>query len=190
MPLAMRFLTVVSSWVALVAVSHAAPPRTILEEYELQQVAREPEIVTPVALAFDQSGALLVIESHTHQRPADYAGPSSDRIRRLADTDGDGQFDTWSTFAEGFRHAMNVVVRDDGAVVVVTRGDVFLLHDRDDDSVADDRQTLVHLETRIDYPHNCAGRICFRWERWLLPRAGRELWWRVPTGRERRKVVC
>lgn len=56
---------------------------------------------------------------------------------------------------------MNVVTRDDGAVVVVTRGDVFLLRDTDGDFVADDRETLVHLETEVDYPHNALGGFVF-----------------------------
>ena len=73
-------------------------------------------------MAFDRKGRLLVIESHTHQRPKDYKGPASDRIRMLADSDGDGKLDQWSTFAEGFRHAMNLLVRDDGGVYLVTRG--------------------------------------------------------------------
>ncbi|MCO6047693.1 c-type cytochrome [Aeoliella sp. ICT_H6.2] len=130
------------------------------EGFQLERVASEPDIVTPVALAFD-AGDLLVIESHTHQRPEDYSGPTSDRIRRLSDGDGDGKFDTWSTFADGFRHAMNLAVRSDGAVVVVTRKDVFLLRDTDDDGQADAQTTLVHLETKVDYPHNALGGFVF-----------------------------
>lgn len=137
--------------------SSAAPPRTLLDDYELELLAREPDIVTPVALAMDTNGDLLVIESHTHQRPTDYAGPASDRVRRFSDADGDGVFDTWSTLADGFRHAMNLVVRPDAKVVVITRGDVFLLEDKDGDGVVDRRSVLVHLDTEVDYPHNALG---------------------------------
>lgn len=147
-------------WLLCGAGLRAEPPRVLLDDYTLEQVAREPDIVTPVALAFDQQGRLLVIESHTHQRPDDYDGPTSDRLRRLDDSNGDGKLDRWTELADGFRHAMNVVARDDGAIVVVTRGDVHLLQ-ANDAGEFDKRTTLVHLDTRIDYPHNALGGFVF-----------------------------
>ncbi len=105
-------------------------------------------------MAFDHKGRLLVIESHTHQRPKDYQGPSGDRIRMLSDTNGDGRLDHWSTFAEGFWHAMNLLVRDDGAVYLVTAHKVLLLRDTDGDGVADKQDEVLRLETHNDYPHN------------------------------------
>jgi len=139
---------------------HAEQPRTLVDDYNLELVAHEPDIVTPVAMAFDQQGRLLVIESHTHQRPENYAGPTSDRIRRLDDSNGDGKLDRWTEVADGFRHAMNVVVRDDGAIVVITRGDVHLLEANSEGKFTK-RTTLVHLDTSIDYPHNALGGFVF-----------------------------
>ena len=138
---------------------HAAPPRVTHERYQLELVAAEPQIVTPVGMAFDRAGRLLVIESHTHQDSPDYQGPERDRIRMLADSDGDGRLDRWSTFADGFRHAMNLLVRDDGALYVVTRGSVVLLRDTDDDGAADKQELPLRLETEDDYPHNALGGI-------------------------------
>src|SRR6476620_4213828 len=94
----------------------AAEPRVTDGRYKLSLVASDPQIVTPIGMAFDRKGRMLVIESHTHDRPQGYAGPSGDRIRMFADSDGDGKLDRWSTFAEGFRFAMNLLVRDDGGV--------------------------------------------------------------------------
>src|ERR1700690_987452 len=99
----------------------AGPPRLVSDSYQLEQVASEPDIVTPIGMAFDGKGRLLGIESHTHQRPKDYAGPEGDRIRMFAAANGDGHLDHWSTFAEGFKNAMNLLVRPDGAVYVVSR---------------------------------------------------------------------
>ena len=132
----------------------AAEPRVTDDRYKLELVASDPQIVTPIGMAFDRKGRLLVIESHTHQRPKEYQGPSGDRIRMFADSDGDGRLDRWSTFAEGFRHAMNLLVRDDGAVYLVTRHNVVLLRDTDNDGVADKQDELLRLETKGDYPHN------------------------------------
>ena len=146
-------------FVAIANVSSAAPPHVTNDRYQLELIASDPEIVTPIGMAFDRQGRLLVIESHTHQRPNGYLGPKSDRVRMLSDSNGDGKLDKWSTFAEGFRHAMNLLVREDGAVYVVTRKYVFLLRDTDNDGVADKRDELLRLETEDDYPHNALSGI-------------------------------
>src|SRR6266480_2212903 len=99
----------------------ATEPRVVDDRYKLELIASDPQIVTPIGLAFDHKGRMLVIESHTHQRPKEYQGPAGDRIRVFADSDGDGRLDRWSTFAEGFRHAMNLLLLDDGGVYLVTR---------------------------------------------------------------------
>ncbi|MCA9234173.1 MAG: c-type cytochrome [Planctomycetales bacterium] len=141
------------AWSASLA-ALAAPPRVLVDGCQLEQIAGEPELVTPIGCAFDPQGRLLVVESHTHQRPEDYDGPAGDRIRMLSDSDGDGELDHWSTFAEGFQQAMNVAVAENGDVYVVTRRDVHLLRDADNDGVADSNDVIVRLETEAEYPHN------------------------------------
>jgi hypothetical protein len=54
-----------------------APPRVLDPRLVFEQIAREPQIVTPTGLAVDARGRVLVIESHTHFRPKDYTGPPS-----------------------------------------------------------------------------------------------------------------
>lgn len=132
----------------------ASEPRVADPRYKLELVASEPDIVTPIGAAFDKKGRLLVVESHTHLRPEGYKGPEGDRIRMFSDSDSDGKLDHWSTFAEGFHQAMNVLVRDDGGVYVVTRRNVMLLHDTDGDGVADKQEEILRLETTDDYPHD------------------------------------
>jgi putative membrane-bound dehydrogenase-like protein len=129
------------------------------DRYQLELVASEPEIVTPIGMTFDREGRLLVVESHTHKRMPDYQGPAGDRIRMLSDSDGDGRLDRWTTFAEGFLHAMNVLARPDGGVYVLARHQVVLLRDTDGDGRADERREIVHLDTEDDYPHNGLGGI-------------------------------
>jgi putative membrane-bound dehydrogenase-like protein len=141
------------------ASTYAAEPHVTNDHYKLELVASDPQIVTPIGMAFDGQGRLLVVESHTHERPQGYQGPPTDRIRMLADSDGDGKLDHWSTFAEGFRHAMNLLVREDGAVYLTTRHNVVLLRDTDHDGVADKQEELLRLETKDDYPHNALSGI-------------------------------
>ncbi len=150
----LTFLCIVQGWIAVVGTGEAAEPRVADNHYKLERIAQEPQIVTPIGVAFDHKGRLLVVESHTHQRPKTYQGPPSDRIRTIADSDGDGRLDRWGTFADGFRHAMNLLVRDDGAVYLVTRHNVVLLRDTDNDGVADKQTEILRLDTKDDYPHN------------------------------------
>jgi hypothetical protein len=137
----------------------AEPPPVTSDGYQLELVAGEPDVVTPIGMTFDREGRLLVIESHTHKRPRGYKGPEGDRIRMLSDSDGDGRLDQWSTFAEEFLHAMNVLARPDGGVYVLARHQVVLLRDTDGDGRADQRREIVHLDTEDDYPHNGLGGI-------------------------------
>ena len=53
----------------------SAPPQSLDPRLVFEQIAREPQIVTPTGLAVDAGGRVLVNESHTHFRPEDYAGP-------------------------------------------------------------------------------------------------------------------
>jgi hypothetical protein len=153
----------VAMWVTLIGCGalYAAQPRVTNDRYRLELVAVEPQIVTPVGMAFDRAGRLLVVESHTHERRDDYPGPASDRIRMLADSDGDGRLDQWTTFAEGFRFAVCLLSRTDGALYVVTRHNIELISDTDGDGRADARQELIRLETEDQYPHNGLGSIAF-----------------------------
>lgn len=137
----------------------SAEPRILVEGFRLEQIARQPDVVTPIGAAFDAAGRLLLVESHTHQRGDDYQGPTGDRIRALADSDGDGRLDQWSTVAEGFRHAMNLCPRPDGGLYVVTRRDVSLLCDADGDGSYEKRATILRLQSEDDYPHNGLGGI-------------------------------
>lgn len=161
-------LLVTLAALGLASAAAADEPRVLLEGCRLELVAREPQIVTPVGMAFDNQGRLLVVESHTHHRPKDYAGPKTDRVRMFADTNGDGVRDTWTTFADGFRYAMNVAVSPQGAIYLIAHGEVYLLVDADNDGQVDERRLLVRMETEADYPHNALSAIAFQGDQMFL----------------------
>src|SRR5687768_10730399 len=69
-------------------------PKEALKTFKVQPgfridlVAAEPDVMDPVAMAFDEDGRLYVAEM------ADYPlGPPSGRIKLLEDADGDGKVD-------------------------------------------------------------------------------------------------
>src|SRR5262249_50872092 len=132
-------------------------PRLIIE-----RVAVQPDIVHPVNLACDHKGRLLVIESHTHFRPANYQGPKRDRIRLFESTKGDGKLDRITTFFEGTTATMDIVVHPvDGAVYIATRNEILRLEDTKGAGKADKQQRVVFLDTKGDYPHNGLSGLAF-----------------------------
>jgi len=142
-------------WSKATAQESAVPiPKVVDDGMKLELFACEPDIVTPVGATFDNKGRLLVIESHTHQRPEDYVGPEADRIRIVQDTDGDGKADRFTTFFQGTTHTMSIRSGPDGWIYVATRAEIFRIRDTDGDDLADERQPLIRLETRGNYPHN------------------------------------
>ncbi len=139
----------------------AGEPQVLIPGLTLELVAREPDIVTPIGVTFDHRGRLLVVESHTHFPPDDYAGPKTDRIRILEDIDGDGKADRFGTFLDGIIKTMSLRRGPDDWIYVATRWNIFRTRDTDDDGRADAKEVIATLETEGDYPHNGLSGLCF-----------------------------
>jgi len=129
-------------------------PAVLDPQFTIQLFASEPDIVTPIGATFDSRGRLLVIESHTHFTPDNYAGPKHDRLRLIEDTDGDGRADRFRTFLSGTRSTMSLRRGPDDWIYVATRNEVFRIRDADGDDIAEIREPIVTLQTKGDYPHN------------------------------------
>src|SRR5947209_1397512 len=125
----------------------AATPTCLDGRLVIELVAKEPEIVTPTGIAVDPEGRIWVIENNTHQRPANYKGPASDRIRIFSDFDANGRPRKIHTFAEGFRDSMGLALGKEGAVYLATRAAVHRLRDTVGDGVAHERKVIVKLDT-------------------------------------------
>ncbi|MFT3878393.1 MAG: c-type cytochrome [Gemmatales bacterium] len=164
----MKLIASMMVWTScLVLVSSGQPvadreiPKSADPRLEVVLFAQEPQIVHPVAIAFDKQGRLLVVESHTHFRPANYAGPVHDRVRIMEDTDGDGRADRITTFFEGTDKTMDIAVHPDGSVYLATRNEILRLRDTKGTGVADQKERIVFLETKGDYPHNGLSGLTF-----------------------------
>ncbi len=128
-------------------------PQSLDPDLTIELIAAEPDIVTPVGVAVDTRRRVLVIESHTHFRPEGYQGPPADRLLQFEDQDGDGKFETRTVIFEGTRFTMNLAVEVDNSVLLATRREIFRLK-RDQTGKVTDQQSLAHLDTKGDYPHN------------------------------------
>lgn len=106
-------------------------------ELVVELVAREPDVVSPVAIAWDEHGDLFVVEM------TDYPlGPPSGRIRRLRGFAGDGRFRSVNIFAEGLAFPTSVLPWR-GGLLVSAAPYIWFLKDDDGDGVADQRRVLL-----------------------------------------------
>ena len=158
---------VISSAIAGESLAKSGLPRSLDSRLVFEQIAAEPDIVTPTGIAVDGRGRVLVVESHTHFRPEGYQGPPADRIRVFEDRNHDGKPECVGSFLEGTRMTMNVAVARDDSVFVASRSALYHLWDRDGDGRADGTgestlpTPIVRLDTPGDYPHNGLSGFAF-----------------------------
>lgn len=104
----------------------------------VELVASEPQVVSPVAIAWDEAGALYVAEM------TDYPlGPPSGRIRRLDDRDpATGRYRRDTVFARDIPFPTGVLPHD-GGLLVTAAPDILFLKDTDADGVSDTRTVVL-----------------------------------------------
>ncbi len=150
----------------------AAQPKCVDPRVRVTLFASDPAIVTPIGIAVDGKGRILVVESHTHMPPDGYDGPKTDRIRVLVDEDEDGRMDRIWTFAEGFDDAMSICIAPDDTVLVCHRAGVTALKDVDGNGASDWREELVRLITKQTYAHSCLLGVTLSVDGWMYVSRG------------------
>lgn len=99
-------------------------------------VAAEPDVSSPVALAWDEAHRLYVAEMRDYP-----AAPTGGTVRRLEDRDGDGRCESVTVFAEGLKFPTSVLPWR-GGVLVTAAPDLLFLRDADGDGRAEERRVL------------------------------------------------
>ena len=121
----------------------------------LELAAREPNVVDPVAVAFDADDRMYVVEMGDY--PVRQAGtPPRGRVKLLDDTDGDGYYETVALFADGLQYPTSVLPWR-GGVLVAAPPDILFLEDTDGDDVADRREPLFTGFPAGNTQHNING---------------------------------
>ncbi len=101
--------------------------------FRIEQVAAEPLVVDPIAMAFDADQRLYVIEMRGYsENEADNLG----RVRLLEDRDRDGRYDHSTVFAEGLSWPTAIACYD-GGVFVAAAPDMYYFKDTNADGRAD-----------------------------------------------------
>ena len=110
------------------------------EGYQLSLVASEPEVIDPVAMAFDETGRLWVVEMRDYPNGPSEGEPGKSRIKVLRDKDGDGYYETAVTFADNLLFATGILPWK-GGVIVTLSGKVEYFKDTNGDDKFDERET-------------------------------------------------
>ncbi len=114
--------------------------------YVAELVASEPLIEEPVLTVFDGNGVMYVAEMRSYMQDVDGTGTktaNNGRIKRLEDTNGDGNYDRVTTFVDGLNLPRMILPLDDRIAVRETDTmDIFSYRDTDGDGVADEKEIL------------------------------------------------
>jgi putative membrane-bound dehydrogenase-like protein len=112
-------------------------------DFELQLFASEPDIVKPIAMAWDEKGRLWVIETEDYPneiRTED--GTGRDRIKICEDTNGDGKADKFTVFADKLNIPTSITFANGGVIVSQAPHFIFL-KDTNGDDKADVRENII-----------------------------------------------
>ncbi len=108
----------------------------------IQNIAREPVVIDPVDIAFDEFGRLWVAEMRDYPNgPAEGEKPIS-LIKILKDKDGDGVYDSSTVFADELLFVTGMFPWK-GGVIVTLSGKIEWMIDRDGDGKVDHRETWL-----------------------------------------------
>jgi putative heme-binding domain-containing protein len=136
---------------------------TVPPGFTVELVAAEPDIVNPIAMAFDDRGRIWVTESLEY--PRRQPGPGRDRVKVLEDTDGDGRADKTTVFADGLNIPTGIALGHGGAWVL-NAPDLLWLCDSDGDGRADRSEVIVTGFGRAD-AHELPSTLTWGPDGWL-----------------------
>lgn len=107
----------------------------VAKGFRIEQVASEPLVVDPIAMAFDENGRLFVIEMRGYSEDGE---KNLGRVRLLVDEDEDGHFEKSTVYADGLSWPTAITCYD-GGVFVGAAPDIYYLKDDDGDGKSDNR---------------------------------------------------
>jgi uncharacterized protein len=116
----------------------------VLPEFKVELFAMEPDVINPIAMAWDERGRLWVVESVDYPNTfKETDGQANDRIKICEDTDGDGKADKFTVFADGLNIPTSMIFANDG-IIVTMAPDIVFMKDTNGDDKADVTQILSH----------------------------------------------
>jgi putative membrane-bound dehydrogenase-like protein len=111
----------------------AAATFSVRPGFHVELMVSEPNVVSPVAMAFDENGRLYVVEMIDYSERRE---EKLSRIRLLESTRGDGHYDKATVFADHLPWATSVTCWD-GGIFVLASPDLYYFKDTKGDGHAD-----------------------------------------------------
>ncbi|MBM4016352.1 MAG: hypothetical protein FJ293_15490, partial [Planctomycetes bacterium] len=111
------------------------------EDLEVQLVACEPQVQSPVAIDFAADGTLYVCEMNDYPTGLDGNFAPGGRVTWLRDRNGDGKYETSGLFLDGLPFPTGVMAWRRGALICAAP-DILYAEDVDGDGRADVKQVL------------------------------------------------
>lgn len=137
--------------------------------FRIELAAAEPQVVDPVAMAFDEHGRLFVVEMSDYPISPKPLG----KIKLLEDRDGDGRFEHSTMFAEGL-HFPHSVMPWKGGVLVASAPDILYLADTNGDGRVDVRRVVLTGFAQVN-PQLRVNALTYGLDNWIYaayPRFG------------------
>ena len=98
------------------------------EDFHVELFAAEPEVMSPVEMAFDENGKIYVAEMMDYPDDPPAGKPARSRIRLLEDTNGDGKIDRTTIFADQVL-AVSGFMPWKGGLIVTSAPDILYMKD-------------------------------------------------------------
>ena len=107
----------------------------LVQGFQAELIAAEPDLAQPVAFAFDERGRIWIAEAmgYPNRQPE---GKGKDRILIFEDTDGDGTFETKKVFAENLNLVSGLEIGF-GGVWVGAAPQLLFIPDKNHDDIPD-----------------------------------------------------
>ncbi|HKI32719.1 MAG TPA: PVC-type heme-binding CxxCH protein [Gemmataceae bacterium] len=116
----------------------------------IELVASEPQIESPVAMAFDEDGKLWVVEMRDYPNPPKPGEKPQGRIKVLEDKDGDGFYETATVVADNLLFANGIMPWKGGVVVTMAPQIVYIKNGKTE--VLYEGFTAGNPQLRVSHP--------------------------------------
>jgi putative membrane-bound dehydrogenase-like protein len=134
-------------------------------DMKLELFASEPDIMKPIAFAWDERGRLWVAETRDYPHGIVEGGEGNDDIKICEDTDGDGKADKFTVFADHLNLPTSLTFAR-GGVIVAQPPRFLFLKDNNGDDRADERSVLID-GWGIRDTHAQASNLHYGLDNWL-----------------------